>query len=84
MGNGFWLLAFKGKRDLGILANRGLFQLLFLIFMPAYRNKDGLASNLRRLSYASRKAITSAEALSYFVECRVIQLICTRFKNNTI
>jgi len=23
MGNGFWLLAFKGKRDLGILANRG-------------------------------------------------------------
>lgn len=62
-----------------ILANRGLFQLLFLTFPKAYLWSRGLAFNLRRLSDMSGEMLASAVASFRLGEHGVIQFIAPAF-----
>ena len=74
----FWL-AFAGKRDLVILANREPVQLLFLTLPKACLWRRGLASSLCRLSDAFGRIIASAVDLSYDSERGVVQFFAPAF-----
>ena len=67
-----------GRRECGVLAIKGLLQLLFLILVLTYQDLYGLATNQRYLSDIP-SIVNNLQAIYYtFGEYGVIQFIYTR------